>query len=201
MCKELKEINWEPLYAYTDVNAAWCFIKDKLTKVFHRHAPFIEKQVEDRFCLWLSTEICQQINNRDKTLRKVRKTNNKTDWNFYKTLRNHYANSIRETKTNCNKNYLAENSNNPSRFWKIIKEIIPIKCKNATSRPLFVEAESKKVSDPVKISNTFCSFFTNVASTMKRNSLLLKDFIWCNPPKINKTVSPQFTFQYVLEFL
>ena len=45
MCKELKEINWEPLYAYTDVNAAWCFI----TTVFNRHAPFIEKQVKDRF--------------------------------------------------------------------------------------------------------------------------------------------------------
>ena len=87
---------------------------------------------------------------------------------------------------------------NQKPFWKIIKEITPIKCKNATSRSLFVEAKSKKkVSDPIKISNTFCSFFTNVASTLKRNSLLLKDFIWFNPPKINRTVSPQFTFQYV----
>ena len=96
---------------------------------------------------------------------------------------------------NYNKNLLAENSNNPSRFWKIIKEIIKIKYKNATSCPLFVKAESKKVSDPIK-KNTFYSFFTNVASKLKRNSLLLKDFIWCNPPKINETVSPQFTFQY-----
>ena len=137
------------------------------------------------------------MNNRDKALRKARKTNNKTDWHFYKTLRNRCTNSIREAKTNCNKNLLAKNSNNPSRFWKIIKEIIPVKCKNATSRPLFFEADSKKVSDPVKISNTFCSFFTNVASTLERNSLLLKDFIWCNPPKINETVSPKFIFQYV----
>ena len=127
-------------------------------------------------------------------MRKARKTNNKTDWHFYKTLRNRCTNSIREAKTNCNKNLLAENSNNPSRFWKIIKEIIPIKCKNATSCPMFVKAQSKKASDPVNISNTFCSFFTNAASTMKRNSLLLKDFIWCNPPKINETVSPQFIF-------
>ena len=197
MCKELKEINWEPLYAYTDVNAAWCFIKDKLTTVFNRHAPFIEKRVKDRFSPWLSSEIRQQMNNRDKALRKARKTNKKTDLHFYKTLRNRCTNSIREAKTNCNKNLLAENSNNPSRFWKIIKEIIPIKCKNATSRLLFDEADSKKVSDPVKISNTFCSFFTNVASTLKRNTLLLKDFIWCNPPKINETVSPKFIFQYV----
>ena len=137
------------------------------------------------------------MNNRDKALRKARKTNKKTDLHFYKTLRNRCTNSIREAKTNCNKNLLAENSNNPSRFWKVIKEITPITCKNATSRPLFVEADSKKVSDPVKISNTFCSFFTNVASTLKRNPLSLKDFIWCNPPKINETVSPKFIFQYV----
>ena len=66
MCKELKEINWEPLYAYTDVNPAWCFIKNKLTTVFNGYVPFIEKQVKDRFCPCLSSEICQQINNRDK---------------------------------------------------------------------------------------------------------------------------------------
>ena len=183
--------------AHTDVNAAWCFIKDMITTVFNRHAPFIEKQVKDPFRPWLSTEIRRQMNNRDKALRKARKTNNKTDWNFDKTLRNRFTNYIRETNTNCNKNRLAESSNNPSWFWKITKEIIPVKCKNATSRPLFVEAESNKISNPVKISNTFCSFFTNVASTLKKNSILIKGFIWCNPPKINETVSPQFAFQYV----
>ena len=97
----------------------------------------------------LSSEIRQQMNNRDKAMRKARKTNNKTDWHFYKTLRNRCTNSIREAKTNCNKNLLAKNSNNPSRFWKIIKEIIPVKCKNATSRPLFVEADSKKSLIPL----------------------------------------------------
>ena len=193
--------NWKKLtgnrYTHTRMLMllAWCLIKVELTTVFNGHAPFIEKQVKDRFCSWRSTEIRQQMNNWGKALRKVCKTYNKTDWNFYKTLRNRCTNSKREVKTNCNKNVLAENSNNPSWFWKIIKEVIPIKCKNATSRPLFVAAESEKVSDPIKISNTFCSFFTNVASTLERNSLLLKDFIWCNPLKINETVSPQFTFQ------
>ena len=84
MCKELKEINWEPLYAYPYVNAAWCFIKDKLTTVFNRHAPFIEKQVKDRFSPWLSSEIRQQMNNRDKALRKACKTNKKQTGIFTK---------------------------------------------------------------------------------------------------------------------
>ena len=66
MCKELREINWEPLYTYTDVNAAWCFIKDKLNTVFNRHVPFIEKRVKDRFSSWLSSEIRQQMNKADK---------------------------------------------------------------------------------------------------------------------------------------
>ena len=143
MCKELKEIDWEALQAYRDVDAAWRFIMDNLTTVFNRHKPFIEKQVKDRFSPWLSSEIGQQMNNRDKALRKARKTNNKTDWNFYKILQNCCTNSIREAKTKCNKNLLAKNSNNLSRFWNIIKEIIPIKCKNVASRPMFVKTESK----------------------------------------------------------
>ena len=148
MLKRVK--NWKKLtgnrytHTLTLMLLAWCLIKDKLTTVFNRHAPFIEKQVKDRFCSWSSTEIRQQMNNRDKVLRKALKTSNKTDWTFYKTLRNRCTNSKQEAKTNCNKNVLAENSNNPSRFRKIIKEIIPIKCRNATSRSLFVEAESKK---------------------------------------------------------
>ena len=155
ICKELKEINWEPLYAYSDVNAAWCFMKDKLTTVFNRNAPFIEKRVKDRFNPWLSSKIRQQVNNRDQALRKACKTKKKTDWNFYKTLRNSCTNSVRAAKTKCNENLFAENSNNTCRFWKIIKEIILVKCKNATSRSLFVQVESKEVCDPVKILNTF----------------------------------------------
>ena len=158
MCKELKEIDWEPLQAYRNVDAAWCFIMDNLTTVFNRHAPFIEKRVKDRFSPWLSSEIGQQMNNRDKALRQARKRNNKTDWNFYKTLRNRCTNSIWEAKKKSNKNLLAKNSNNLSRFWKIIKEIIPIKCKNATSCPMLVKAESKKASDPVNTSNTLLEF-------------------------------------------
>ena len=151
----MKEINWEPLYAYSDVNAAWCFMKDKLTTVFNRNAPFIEKRVKDRFNPWLSSKIRQQVNNRDQALRKACKTKKKTDWNFYKTLRNSCTNSVRAAKTKCNENLFAENSNNTCRFWKIIKEIILVKCKNATSRSLFVQVESKEVCDPVKILNTF----------------------------------------------
>ena len=78
---------------------------------------------------------------------------------------------------NYNKNLLAENSNNPSRFWKIIKEIIKIKYKNATSCPLFVKAESKKVSDPIKKNILFlfhkCCFKTEEKFTFTQRLYLV----------------------------
>jgi hypothetical protein len=188
MASEVRNHNWNDLYKCTDVNHAWDTFKTTLTRIFSIHAPFIEKRVKDRYCPWLTTDIRGVMNDRDKAQRKARKSNKKSDWKSYKLLRNRCTSSIRKAKSECNKNLLRENVNKPRRFWQIIKEIIPFKA-NTTSSSTIIQENSDRP-------NIFCSFFTSVAGSLKRKSILLKDFVWHKPPDVCST-APIFKFQYV----
>ena len=196
---DLKDVDWEPLYSISDVNNAWLFIKDSLLNAFDKHAPIIRKRVKGRFCPWLTAEIRQKMNNRDKLLRKARKTQNETDWNNYRKLRNNCTNDIRLAKSNFNQNLLAENSKHPRKFWQTIKQIFPVKSKSnaAPSRYLENETTNTRSTDPKEKVNMFCNFFTNVASFLKRSSIHLKDFVWHYHKNNTLKTCKSFRFGYV----
>ncbi len=67
------------------------------------------------------------MDDRDKRLRKARRSKNETDWVAYKHLRNHCTNLIKRSKASFHRNLLAENIGNPRKFWSTIKTIVPSK--------------------------------------------------------------------------
>ena len=50
-----------------------------------KHAPIIHKRIKGKACQWLSTEIKELMNNRDKALRKARKSKFEADFAEYKS--------------------------------------------------------------------------------------------------------------------
>ena len=188
MAEELQNTNWNELYSCISVHDAWKIIKAKLSEVFDRHAPMIEKRVKGRYCPWLTTENRGLMNQRDAALRKAQKSKRKNDRDMYKHLKNCCTNSIRDAKSNYKKNLLHENIRQPRKFWQIIKELMPVKVKTS---PNFNTSEPNSERP-----NVFCTFFTNVASSLKRKSILLKNFVW-HKPNVATRASPKFTFKYV----
>ena len=79
MCEDISKIDWQPVYQANDVNIATNYFNSKLRKIFDTHAPIIEKRTERRPCKWLSKDIKKTMQNRDKQLRKARKSNNESD--------------------------------------------------------------------------------------------------------------------------
>ena len=59
-----------------------------MTRIMSNHAPKIKKRIKGRRYPWLSTEIEKVIDERDKILRKERKTRQDSDWSNYKQLKN-----------------------------------------------------------------------------------------------------------------
>ena len=110
--------------------------------------------MKGQFCLWLTTEIHQLMNNRDKALRHARKSKSTTDWKNYRKLRNKCTTMIRTAKSNYSKNLLKETANNPNKFWKTIKNIMPTKQKNVLY---------ENTTNVTEKANSLCSFFSNVA--------------------------------------
>ena len=96
LCNDIKSINWKPIEEASDVNKALKYFNTKVSEVFGRHAPTIQKNVKGRPCKWLNRELKKEMNNRYGQLRKASKLNSENDWSSYKRLRNL---EIRKAKT------------------------------------------------------------------------------------------------------
>ena len=138
------------------------------------------------------------MKNRDALLKKARHSNKDVSWQAYKKSRNKCTNEISTEKSNCNRNLLTENAGNPRKFWQTIKNIFPTKSKNDNGNSRWLENDKTKVNKPQEKVDMFCNFFTNVASTLKQNTIRLKDFIWHRPNiRVKLRTCKKFKFTYV----
>ncbi|XP_057305630.1 uncharacterized protein LOC130646135 [Hydractinia symbiolongicarpus] len=170
---------------------------NKVTNIFNKHAPVIDKRVKGRLCPWMTTDIRVLMTDRDKALRYARKTNKACDWTAYKKLRNKCTYAVNMAKFNSNKKLLEENSDKPRKFWQTIKNIMPCKSKGTSCRSHFLEDGCVKADTPVQKSNLLSNFFSNVAMSLRKKSIFMKDFIWRQPNKVEPIRTQRFDFKYV----
>ena len=122
------------------------------------HAPMKTKSVKGKPADWLQGYIRRLMVDRDRLLRKARKSKLDSDCCFYKRARNYCNGKIRESKCKYYKNLIEENKSNPRKFWDAIKTIFPTKSKASLS-PM-----NKGKSE--KLANVFSDYFTNIVSKL-----------------------------------
>ena len=71
-----------------------------LQDLINRHCPIIIKQVKGKISPWLTTDLKQKMNHRDKLLKKAKRNNINIDWRYYKIERNRCTKLIKEAKQN-----------------------------------------------------------------------------------------------------
>ena len=82
----------------------------------------------------------------------------------------------RRSKANHIRSLFRENIRSPKELWKKIKEIYPKE--NNSARVKMLKIDEEPVIDKQIISNSFCSFFTNVSSNLKGIACDLGDEAW-----------------------
>ena len=90
---------WEYIYFYAeDPNAMWEICNS--AKVLDKHAPLQHKKLRSKKLPWITSNIKELINKRDKLKRKAIFTNLEQDWLNYKTSRNEVNIKLRNAKRN-----------------------------------------------------------------------------------------------------
>ena len=196
MNEEFRSLNWTEVYQNTRVNNAWLCIKNLLSNVFDRHAPALVKKVRGKPAPWLTCEVKKLMNERDKALRKSRRTKNDADISQFKLKRNAVNSAVRKAKSTYSKNLLNESSENPNKFWKAIKQIYPTKSRKGAPLQSF-EIHGEKSTDPCEVADAFCSFFKNVTQNLKQDSIALRDFVWRPPLPMSNRTTQKFQFRPV----
>ena len=195
MCDELFKQDWTPVYESTDVNYAWTCMKDIISSCFDKLAPIIKKRIRGKPSPWLTDEIKKAMNTRDILLRKSRKTKFESDIIAYRKKRNEVNSLLNKAKQAYYKDLLNETSNNLDSFWSVIKKLYPNN-PSKSSPPMF-KIGSINTSDPLTISNGFCSYFSTIVTSLKKKVFPLRDCLWIFQVKQSARTNCRFKFETV----
>ena len=190
MCDDINDTDWQTVYQATNVNSALSIFNSLLRKVFDKHAPFIEKRVQGRSCKWLNADVKREMNNRDKQLRKARKSKNESDWANYKRSRNKCNKVIKRAKSNHHQKILNENVSNPSKFWKAISSVFPNKTRKVVTTTYDKE-------ERISVVNNFSRYFSTAVHILKSISIPLTNFTWRFTKLIPSRTNKTFVLGYV----
>ena len=184
MNKEFKEINW-------DVNVALSNFNETVKLIFDKHAPYAEKKVKGKSCPWMYHNLRKAMIDRNRMLRKARKTKSTDYWNIYKRLLNICSNKLKSAKSSFQRGLLEENSADPRKFWKVIKEILPFQNKAVANVGNMTKEALQNQT------NVFSMYFSTAVNLLKEKSIWLMDFIWRCLKRLTPRTSVIFKLQNV----
>ena len=104
------------------------------------------------------------IKNRDKLLRKLKKSHSISTDELYKKFRNRVVSENRKSKLNYFDTYFQANKSNMKNLWTGINSIINTKSKNFPQSISQLTADGETIQDPQKMANVFNNFFVNVST-------------------------------------
>ena len=190
MNEDSSKIDWRLIYETTNKFTALKYFSSQLKAVFDTYTPFTEKRVKGKKSPWLSCEIKNSMNNRDKLLRKARKSKSVDDSAGYKRLRNYCTNLVKRAKVSFHRNLLNENTGCPRKFWSTIKTIFPLKSLKAQNQAQNHAHRQERV-------NNFSDYFKNAIVSLKLLKMSLQNFTWRYTKTPTNRTNKKFTISYI----
>ena len=89
-----------------------------------------------------------------------------TNYNEYKTLRNHITSLIKESKNTFYTNYFNINKSNIRNRWKDINQIVNIKYKSNENPTCLLDKNGHTLTNPTNIANNYNTYFSSIAETI-----------------------------------
>lgn len=111
-------IDWSDLYQCADINIMVNIFNDHIHELYEKHAPLHTIQIKRPPAPWITTEVRQGMNRRDRAFRKFKKYRSDENWLYYKTARNRCNQLVRAAKRRYFHNNLTNTS--PANVWKFL---------------------------------------------------------------------------------
>ena len=124
-CRLIAQQNWNPFDETEDVSIMWNLFEENMNKTLDIRCPVRKITVSDTKPDWLSNEIILLMRKRDKAYKKARRTGNVVNWRKATFLRNRVDMFIKQYKKRKIIYNLEMYENNPSKFWKELRQVVP----------------------------------------------------------------------------
>ena len=139
------------------------FLSNKMNEYINLCAPLKTVTIGHKHVIrekWMTKGLLKSSHNLNKLRSKLSMNNNNITVNKYKTYRNLYNRLIRVAKTTHYSEQIERHRGNISKTWKIINKLIGKN--NDKSNPQIFNINNIQTDDKSKISNAFCSYFTDI---------------------------------------
>ena len=123
--EELVRMNWEQYFESQDPVLCWEIMENRIRDYLDRVAPqkeFVVKEVREP---WVNNEILEEIKDKDKILRDAKKTKKPEDLIMARRERNRVGRLVEQAKADFLKDQQEELEDDPKKFWRLIKTIVP----------------------------------------------------------------------------
>ena len=121
--KEIKEAPWHTSNIFDDIDDNYWMMESIYRNIAESSLPKRKAKIRMNSLPWIDSRIRKLMNQRYKQLKKYRHTEDRTEKDRYKQLRNNVNKELRIAEEKHWKNLLEDCDKQGSNFWKIIKQI------------------------------------------------------------------------------
>ena len=156
----LKLMDWEEFFDIEDPNESWDLLYNRINSTLEKMCPEKKIKINEYREDWMNKDLMERIIDKDKALKKAKKTNNLIDWTNAKKLRNEVGKLVETARKQHFQEEYEHSKDDPKRFWRNIYDIIPNNKNNKT----VIHLKSQE-GDEVKLDKTakyINDYFTNI---------------------------------------
>ena len=159
--EDLLKQPWEHIYfSAENPNAMWEIWKKIFLDVLDKHAPLQHKKIRSKKAPWITNDIKNLMNTRDKFKRKAILTNNKNEWLNFRLTRNKVNIKLRNAKKDYYSSKIAGQNFNPKKAWKSINSLLGRENKLTVVNELTVG--NNNLTCPEDIAEGFNEYSSNI---------------------------------------
>ena len=138
----------------------WEIWKKIFLDVLDKHAPLQHKKIRSLNAPWITNDIKNLMNTRDRFKRKAILINNENDWLNFRTTRNKVNIKLRNAIKDYYSSKITGQKFNPNKAWKSINSLLGRQNKPAVVNELTVG--NNKLTYPENIAEGFNEYFSNI---------------------------------------
>ena len=166
--ERLNALQWNELYATNNPTTAWSILYKAILNVIDIMCPqkiFNIKKMRDP---WVSDELLEVLYEKDRLLKKAKRTKLEADWIKAKNARNNANNIARNAKSNFIKENLEIHKNDSKSFWKSINTILPNKNNKKTNIINLADDNNNPIRNNAEASNFMNDFFVTIGPNLAK---------------------------------
>ena len=150
-----------------DPNWLWDYMYKIILDNIDAMCPMKSFRVTEFKEIWMTNEAIEAIRDKDRALKKAKRTGREHDWAEARRLRNKVGRDIRNLRADYLKNQQEANREDPKKFWKNIASILPGKKGGQSSIWLKARDKDRDVR-PGEAANFINRFFTNIGPELAK---------------------------------